>query len=223
MAQALPEVRIAQPTEADAVMAMCRRLHAENGLFSLNEEKVLKVIERCFKRELVIVGVVGEPGKLEGSICLMLSDYYYTDDWHVAELWNYVQPEYRRSRNAEALIRYGMDVAKRMHLPLVTGIVTNQSMAGKVRLYRRMLGTPAGAFFVYNSQWQAQPLEDYSELCHRLKDFANKCTATPRSITFTVAQKQVAPLLREAAIALGREDNLFGSAGKSNGAAAGAG
>ena len=35
-------------------------------------------------------------------------------------------------------------------------------MQGKVRLYRRKLGVPAGAWFVYGSKWQAEePNEDF--------------------------------------------------------------
>ena len=58
MAQDLPYVRIATPEDEEAVMAMCRRLHLENGLFTLNEDKVRALLHRCYKGDSVIIGVI---------------------------------------------------------------------------------------------------------------------------------------------------------------------
>ncbi len=160
---ALPEVRLATPADQDDIMAMCRRLHAENGLFALSDDKVLGCLKRYYAREGAIVGVIGKPGHLEASTCLLFSEMYYTTDWHLAELWNYVEPEHRRSHNAEALIDFGKRSAKKIGVPLITGIITNDRTAAKVRLYQRLLGAPAGAFFVFNGAWQrAEPrVEDF--------------------------------------------------------------
>lgn len=213
MSQGTPTVRIVTPQDEEAVMAMCRELHAENGLFSLNEAKVRAQLHRCYNREGTIVGVIGEPGALEASTCLAISDYHYTDDWHLAEFWNYVLPQYRRSGNAEALVEFGKECAVKMGVPFITGIITNQQMAGKVRLYRRLLGYPAGAFFVYNSKWQSEPIEDHSALRQRLKEYAQMCN--DNQITPAMARKELGPLLREAAAAVAGEDNVWGKSPKS--------
>jgi hypothetical protein len=223
MTQELPAVRIATPAEEDEVMAMCRRLHKENGLFTLSEKKVRDCIRKCFTGEGTIVGVVGEPGKLKGSICMSISEMYYTEDWHLTELWNYVEPEFRVSRNAEAMIEFGKACANKMGIPFFTGIITNKQMAGKVRLYRRLLGYPLGAFFVHNAPWETDPMEDHFELRNRLRNFAMVCNNTPRKVTFAVARSELGPLLREAAEAITVEDNIWSDpAKKTNGAAVGA-
>ena len=188
---------------------MCRRLWNENGLFSYNEDKVRECIQRCFDKKGIIVGLIGPPGKIEASTCLAISDYYYSKDWHIAELWNYVEPEYRRSRNAEALVEFGKSCSDNMKVPFLTGIITDSRMAGKVRLYRRLLGYPTGAFFIYNASWQSEPMDDHTSLRDRLRDFARKCNEG--KVSTGVAKKQVGPLLREAAEAIAAEDNLWGS------------
>lgn len=163
-AAALPTVRLAALGDEDAIMAMCRRLHAENGLFGLDETKVRVLLRKYYAREGVIVGVIGPSERLEASTCLLFSEMYYTRDWHLAELWNYVDDDFRRTHNAEALIDFGKRSAKQIGVPFITGIITNNRTAGKVRLYRRMLGYPAGAFFVFNGDWagQAEPtVEDF--------------------------------------------------------------
>jgi hypothetical protein len=217
MPQSLPTVRIADPDEEDDLMAMCRRLHVENGLFSFNDDKVREVIRRC-PANGVVIGVIGEKHHLEASICLMVADFYYTDDLHLAELWNYVEPEFRRSRNAEALLRYGMTVAEKMEKPFFTGIITNKQMSGKVRQYRRLLGYPVGAFFVHNSKWVKEPMEDHNDLRDRLKDAAQQCNDFKIN-SATAARDRLGPLFREAAEALSAEDNLWGGASRVSDAA----
>lgn len=210
MPQVLPEVRIATPEDEEAVMAMCRRLHTENGLFSLNEAKVRSLLHRCYKKEGMIVGVIGEPGHIEASTCLALSDFHYTDDWHLAEFWNFVEEPFRKgTKNAEALIEFGKACAVKMGLPFITGIITNRQMAGKVRLYRRLLGYPAGAFFCYNTKWKSEPIEKHDLLRHRLREWAQKCN--DNRITASMARNEIAQLLRDANQALSNEDDVWSS------------
>jgi hypothetical protein len=153
MTAELPAVRLAAPEDEESVMEMCKALHEENGLFSLNENKIRGYIRQSHARKGAFVGVIGPKGHIEASTCLLITDAYYTDDWHLTELWNHVGKSYRHTRNAEALIEFGKACSDKMGIPLVTGIITNNRVAGKVRLYRQQLGYPAGAFFVYNGHW----------------------------------------------------------------------
>lgn len=206
----LPVVRLATYDDLPEVLEMTKRLHSENGLFSLNLDKVQDTIERCFTRKGTIVGVIGKPGALEASTCLELSNFYYSDDWHIAELWNFVDAPYRRSqpRNAEALVHYGMQWADNLKLPLFTGIITNKQMAGKVRLYRRLLGAPTGAFFLYNGNWKSEPISDNRGLCERLREGAQRCAQN--RVTTRADLVELSQLLREASQALRASDNIWG-------------
>jgi hypothetical protein len=175
----LPDVRLAMPSDEEEIMEMCRRLHFENGLFELDEPKVRDCLKRYYDRAGAIVGVIGKPSKIEASTCLIFSEMYYSKQWHLAELWNFVMPEYRRSRNAEALLEFGKRSADKIGIPLITGIITNSRTAEKVRLYRRKLGYPAGAFFIHGARWIgdvaptaedfAIPFETRTAKRHRLK------------------------------------------------------
>ena len=150
MTNDLPTVMIAVMDDEELILAQCRRLHLENGLFTLNEDKIRNCLRMCYNRVSasqtpVVVGVIkNKDGVIEASTCLMISDFYYTDDWHLAELWNFVDESYRRSRNAEALIEFGKSCSLKMDVPFFTGIITNRQMVGKVRMYRRLLGHPVG-------------------------------------------------------------------------------
>lgn len=215
MDRSLPVVRMATKEDERDVLDMCERLHDENGLFTLSMEKVADCLRRYFEREGAIVGVIGEPGKIEASTCLELSNFYYTDDVHLAELWNFVDRPYRRSNNAEALIQFGKNCADAMRMPLFTGIITNRQMAGKVRLYRRHLGYPTGAFFTYNSKWRSEPIEDYTELRMRLRQVAQSLRAQVNKNIYKMQTKaelvELATVLREAADAIDSSDSLWGA------------
>jgi hypothetical protein len=197
----LPEVRIATKEDEEDVLRMCRRLWEENGLFSLNENKVRDTIRKCYEAKGNIVGVIGPKGSLEASTCLSISDTHYTDDWHLVELWNYVAPEYRKSRNAEALIEFGKSCSDRMGIPLFTGIITEKALAGKVRLYRRRLGNPTGAFFVHNAKFKPrlddEPVENHTDLRKRLAAFVD--AYSNQRISKDTVQGKLLPLLREVA------------------------
>lgn len=203
----LPIVRLAAPSDEDDIVAMCRRLHNENGLFALNENKVRDCIRRCFNRHGSIVGVIGAPGDLQASICMELTNFYYTDDMHLAELWNFVDEPYRRSRNAEALLEYGKEWARKLNLPFFTGIITNKQMRAKVRLYRQLLGYPVGAFFLYNGAWKVEPMADFSELKQKLSAAAQKWSSKNRADKGDL--RQIASLLSQAAKALSSDGNIW--------------
>jgi hypothetical protein len=140
-------------------------------------------------------------------------------------MWNYVAPDYRRSRNADALIHFGFDLSMRLsaaygfRVPFIAGLLTNKQTAAKVRLYRRMFGNPAGAFFVFNSDWQTEPFTDYTDLRKRLRKFSAECTDRPRDISAKSIRQEIAPLLREAADMAQNLDNLW-EGSKANGAGA---
>lgn len=199
-------------------MDMCHRLHDENGVFEMVDKKVRYLIQNCIfgvdgKPGNTIVGVIGEPGHIEASICLMIANVYYTNDWHLEEFWNFVDKPYRRSRNAEALIEFAKGCADKMQIPLLTGIITNKQMAGKVRLYRRLLGYPTGAYFLYNAdKWKPEPMEDHNDLRFRLKEYAAKCS--DGKVTPSVARRELAPLLAQAVEAIHAEDSLWGDGKK---------
>lgn len=204
----LPNVRLAMPSDEEDIVAMCRRLHLENGLFSLNENKVRDCLRRCFNRHGSIVGVIGAPGELQASICMELTNFYYTDDMHLAELWNFVDAPYRRPPgNAEALIEYAKDWARKLEAPFFTGIITNKQMRAKVRLYRQLLGYPVGAFFLYNGKWKTEPMADFSDLKIRMRQAAQKWSTTTKASRQDL--RQIASLFRQAADALSSDGNIW--------------
>ena len=155
------QVRLATPDDEQECTKLLTMLHAEGGLMPLNMPMAQQMFGRAFHRNGAILGVIGEPGDIKAMIFLLISRFWYTEHFHLEELFNFIRPDARKSDYASRMIDFAKKCADETKLPLVIGVLTNSRMEGKVRLYRRKLGYPAGAFFVHNAQWRTA--EDYNE------------------------------------------------------------
>lgn len=174
----MPIVRKADIRDEAELMAMCRELHRENGLFTMSEDKVRDFLRRAFDRQGAVIGVIGEPGKIEGSIYLLIGGFWYSDEWHLEELWSYVRPQYRKSNNAKELINFAKRCSDELKVPAVIGIISNDRTKAKVQLYQRQLGTAAGAFFLYNAGRTGQCAEDVGRRMHMTNGTAGMAIAS---------------------------------------------
>lgn len=143
-------VSLAQPSDEDEVFAMLLQLHAENGVFKVDEEKVRDFIRHGTEQRGGIIGVIRGETKIEASVGLTLDQWWYTKDWCLSERWNFVLPEHRRSSHAIQLIEYAKWCAERLKMPLQMGIISTHQTEAKIRLYGRRM-RPVGGLFMYNA------------------------------------------------------------------------
>jgi len=131
--------------------------HRDNGIFKLAPQKVDYYLNRAIYPDQVMsndngprgqIGVIGSPGKLEAIVFVILGSYWYSEQIHLEELIVYVDPEYRASEHAKACIQWMKNMADDLDIKLVTGIMSNDRTAAKIRLYDRYLPR-IGAFFLY--------------------------------------------------------------------------
>lgn len=134
--------------QRDEILHICRQNHGENGQFKLAIAKVENMVDKAFRNEGAIIGVVGRE-RVEGLIFLLISQFWYTDDWCLEEIMNYVLPDYRRSTHAKDMIKFGVRCSDELSIPLVIGVVSNERTKAKVELYRRQLGEPVGGYFIH--------------------------------------------------------------------------
>lgn len=163
-------VRLAEFSDEDEIMRLLTVMHAEGGIMPLDEIEAKKTFHLAFNRQGGILGVIGEPGNIKAMIFLLISRFWYTKEHHLEELFNFVRPDVRKTPQnyAARLIDFARSCSDEMTklagkpIPLTIGVLTNQRMEGKVRLYRRSLGFPAGAWFVHGAKWQnEEPNEDF--------------------------------------------------------------
>lgn len=153
-------VRIATPADLQEIWRLFLQAFRENGQFTLAPEKVDYFILRALHPEMIppwdtgsrgAIGVIGEVGKLEAIVLVMIDGYWYTHDKHLAEYLVYVDPDCRRSFHARALIKWMKDRSDDCQLPLLTGVISTERTKAKVDLYGRML-PKVGEFFLYRGE-----------------------------------------------------------------------
>jgi GNAT superfamily N-acetyltransferase len=122
-------VRKAKPRDREAILKICEQNHSENG-------------------QGAIIGVVGRD-RIEGLIMLLIAQFWYTEDWCLEEIMNFVLPDHRRSTHAKDLIAFAKRCSEEIGIPLVIGVVANERTKAKMELYRRQLGDPCGGYFLH--------------------------------------------------------------------------
>jgi hypothetical protein len=150
----VPGVELATEADESEIYALLLMLHAENGFFTLNPEKVIAGIRWATKRQGGIIFVIKRDGHVIASLGMTIAQEWYSDDEFLLERWNYVHPAHRHSDYARKLIEQGKwssDWFKRKKgysLPFHCGINSLDRTEAKIRLYARHM-VCMGAYFAY--------------------------------------------------------------------------
>lgn len=152
-------VRMAKSDDEEAIMNLCRLLHEENGQFKMSDAKVRAALQQAFERRGGIIGVIDGQNGLEGMILLHLCQLWYTDDWCIEEMFNFVHPDHRKgSSRVRALVEFAKGCSTRLSeqaghsIPLMIGVLSSKRTAAKVRIYESMGLPNSGAYFIYNGE-----------------------------------------------------------------------
>lgn len=147
-------VRLATGRDADNIYNFLLNLNTENAVFKMSEMRARNAIASCLEPDADrgqiggVIGIIDGGHGIEGCVGLRPSQMWYTAEWFLDELWNFVHPDYRKSNHAKRLIEFSKWSASNIGLPLVMGIVTRKRLEPKMRLYQRQLAQ-IGAYFIY--------------------------------------------------------------------------
>jgi GNAT superfamily N-acetyltransferase len=151
------KIRVAGPKDYPEVWRLLMLGHDENALFPLSPRKVQWFVNRMLDPSSIppedtgvrgIIGVVGPVGQLEGLAFIITGEFWYTEAKHLEELIIFVDPEHRKSNHAKSLLHWAKSLPDTTGLPLLTGILSNDRVEAKCRLYQRILPKIGEFFFV---------------------------------------------------------------------------
>tara|TARA_R110000868_G_scaffold120210_1_gene319086 strand:+ start:373 stop:864 length:492 start_codon:yes stop_codon:yes gene_type:complete len=148
-------VRVGEPEDVDGMMELALSACEENGFVEPNPMRLLGELWPALNRQRGIVGIIGEIGeKPEGAILLRIGQIWYSDAEILEERAVFLRPEFRAAKGGRAkrLCEFGKKVADELGIPLTIGVLSNHRTEGKVRMYQRIFGEPAGAYFLYGTQ-----------------------------------------------------------------------
>jgi len=139
----------ARPSDKEAIIEICKEDHSENGQFALNPSKVEQKVSRILDHGEGVIGLIRRAQEIEAIMLMQISQFWYTDDWCLEEVLNFVRPAYRRSTNAKDMINFAKRCSDEIAIPLVIGVIANERTKPKMELYKRQLGEPVGGYFIY--------------------------------------------------------------------------
>lgn len=152
-------MRYGVPEDVHNFMDLCLLCTQENGLAEMNVTKVLSEVWASLHHDRGIIGVIGDPGKIEGGVMLRIDSLPYSDSPVLAERAIFVHPDYRWSKGsgvgggrAMRLCEFAKNCANSLDLPLLIGVLSNHRTAAKIKFYERVFGQPSGAYWLVNSK-----------------------------------------------------------------------
>lgn len=153
----MSDIKVRIGTEADLpqCMDLFVRANEENGIDALDHNKLMSIVWPSLHRDGGIVGVIGEAGGLlEGVVLLRIEQLWYSNAPVIAEKLVFVHPDFRSAKGGRArkLCEFSKQVSDELEMPLIIGIVSNDRTKGKIRMYERLLGPAAGAYFLYRGK-----------------------------------------------------------------------
>jgi hypothetical protein len=146
-----PGVRFATPDDEPEVMRLLELLYEENKLARVNWDKVTGALQKGTQQQGGIVGVIDGHQRIEATVGLVMTSWWFTDEFHLEELWTFVHPDHRNSTHAKQLYEFGKWCGDQLHLPVLFGVLTVKKMQAKVRLAQRQMHQ-VGALFLHNRE-----------------------------------------------------------------------
>lgn len=145
-----PDVRLAAPEDMPALLELMRVACREDAQHEMDEERVLLMLNRYYDKHGAIIAVIGEVGKPEAYLLMVLDEIWYAKPgtMQLLELSLFVHPDYRKSDRAKQLMQFSKQASEGLAIDLTIGVFSNSRTEAKIRLYQRQFKT-VGAYFMY--------------------------------------------------------------------------
>ena len=142
------EVRPAEASDEDEVIATIRQLATEDGAYPPSDELAIPFIRAALEGN-GIIGIIRPHSEIEALVFLKISNPWYSKDMYLDEYLLYCKPEYRKSKDARSLVQFAKRQSDRLELPLRIGITSKNDNVRKQQLYKRLIGDPTHLFFLH--------------------------------------------------------------------------
>jgi GNAT superfamily N-acetyltransferase len=145
----MTDIRLADVHDEFEIFKLCSLMHSEQPYHPLDWDRIVPMVRLATARERGIIGVIGERHDLKAAVFMILDQIWYSSDWQLLELFNYVRPDARKSTYAKDLLTYAKGCADKLGIDLTVGVFSNIRTEAKCRLYRRMI-PKMGEFYCYS-------------------------------------------------------------------------
>jgi N-acetylglutamate synthase-like GNAT family acetyltransferase len=148
-------IRLATTDDMKEVMELAVNACKENAFLNASAALLAMEIWPALQQDHGLCAVIGpDGGEIQGLVLLRTGHMWYSETPVLEEKAVFIHPKYRSAKGGRAhkLVEFSKRTADKLGMPLIMGVLSHTRTAGKTRLYTRMFGEPAGAFFLYNAR-----------------------------------------------------------------------
>ena len=148
-------VRFATHADEAEIFSLLMMMHAEMEFFNVNQAKVVDCIQDATYRRGAIIYVIEDKGRVIATLGMVFATEWYSDDEFLAERWNFVHPDFRKTDCARKLLEQAKWTHERLKIlgnvvPVQVGINSFDRTEAKIRMYGRHMPC-VGAYFIYGA------------------------------------------------------------------------
>ncbi len=140
-------MRIAEPSDLDAVCGLLRLMHTEVAVLTVDEPKALGTIRAVIDSRQCLVSE--EAGQIVGSLGLVYGEpFWYSSDQGLIDRWFFIHPDHRGGGHAQDLILTAKKLARIAGVPLWVGVSSTKKTVRKMLFLEKYM-RPFGGIFYY--------------------------------------------------------------------------
>jgi N-acetylglutamate synthase-like GNAT family acetyltransferase len=142
-------VRKAGILDISSIIFLLLEMHknVEIPVSKINSELLVDKISQAIHKGVVFVAI-DDKNVIQGSIGGMIGSDWWSSETHLADLWFYVRPDFRKSSAGNDLIKNFIKVAKDSKIPVKLGHVFSGDIDRKDNFFSRLGLIKAGSIFV---------------------------------------------------------------------------
>ena len=146
-------LRLAKKSDKPEILKLLWKMHEEVSLGTLNKERAEAKVDEVLSKGCILVTEDVSTKKLVGTVGLLASSFWWTDQKALGDVWCFVSPKYRKSRAFAMLLKGIKTIAKGLKLPVLLANFGNVEESRKSKLYGR-IGVKMGTTIIVDEERQ---------------------------------------------------------------------
>ncbi len=146
-------MRVAEPTDLQAICALLRIVHAEVGILTVDEPKAQETIRAIIESSQCLV--CEDAGQIVASLGLAFErPQWWSSDTGLVDKWFLIHPDHRGSQHVQDLVLTAKSMARIAAVPLWIGVSTTKKTVRKMLFLEKYM-QPFGGMFYYLPEKEA--------------------------------------------------------------------
>lgn len=140
-------MRVAEPSDFEAVCALLWLMHAEVGVLKVDESKAQETVRTIIDSRQCLV--CEHDGQIVASLGLIFGEpFWYSSDKGLIDKWFFIHPDHRGLNSAQDLILTAKRMARIANVPLWVGVSSAKKTVRKMLFLEKYM-VPFGGVFYY--------------------------------------------------------------------------